>query len=80
MYAPNVRLMRVVMSNSDTIILTFYLIFIGLALWAFAQAWIHQARTETIHPFKAFVHLAAFYLSYLLIQLWIFSMYAASSA
>ncbi len=80
MYAPNVRLMRVVMSNSDTIILTFYLIFIGLALWAFAQAWIHQARTETIHPFKAFVHLAAFYLSYLLIPLWFFSLYAGWSA
>jgi hypothetical protein len=52
------------MWNSDSVILVFYIIFLILALWGLVQAWIHQARTETIHPFKAFVHLLAFYLSY----------------
>ena len=65
--------------NSDTVILVFYLLFAVLALWALIQAWIHQARTETIHPFKAFVHLLAFYLSYLLVPLWFFSLYAGWS-
>ncbi len=54
------------MLDSDTTVLIFYSIFAVLALWAFIQAWVHQSRTETIHPFKAFVHLLAFYLSYLL--------------
>lgn len=47
-----------------------------MALWAIAQAWLSQSRTETIHPFKAFVHLVVFYLSYLLYPLAIFSLYA----
>jgi len=64
------------MSNSDTMIIGFYLIFAVMAFWAFIQAWVHQARTETIHPFKAFVHLLAFYLSYLLVPLWFFSIFA----
>jgi len=68
-----------IMWNPDTVILIFYTIFAVLALWAFLQAWIHQARTETIHPFKAFVHLLAFYLSYLLLPLWFFSLYAGWS-
>ena len=65
--------------NSDPVILVFYLLFVVLALWALIQAWVHQARTETIHPFKAFVHLLAFYLSYLLVPLWFFSLYAGWS-
>ena len=65
--------------NSDIVILVFYLLFAVLALWALIQAWIHQARSETIHPFKAFVHLLAFYLSYLLVPLWFFSLYAGWS-
>ena len=47
-----------------------------LSLWAVYQAWRSQENTETIHPFKAFVHLLAFYLSYLLIPLFLFSFYA----
>jgi hypothetical protein len=58
------------MYSSDTVIIIFYAIFALLALWGLIQAWIHQSRTETIHPFKAFIHLLAFYLSYLLIPLW----------
>ncbi|MFM7812166.1 MAG: phosphohydrolase, partial [Acinetobacter junii] len=54
------------MYSSDTVIFIFYAIFALLALWGLIQAWIHQSRTETIHPFKAFIHLLAFYLSYLL--------------
>lgn len=54
----------------------FYLALAILALWAISQAWRSQSRTETIHPFKAFVHLLAFYLSYLLIPLVFFSIYA----
>lgn len=54
----------------------FYLCFILLGIWGIAQAWISQSRTETIHPFKAFVHLLTFYLSYLLFPLWFFSLYA----
>ena len=65
--------------NSDIVILVFYLLFAVLALWALIQAWIHQARNETIHLFKAFVHLLAFYLSYLLVPLWFFSLYAGWS-
>ena len=53
--------------NSIIFVLLYFSIF---ALWGISEAWIHQSRTETIHPFKAFVHLLAFYLSYLLIPLW----------
>ncbi|MBY3625691.1 phosphohydrolase [Acinetobacter sp. CUI P1] len=67
------------MYSSDTVIIIFYAIFALLALWGLNQAWIHQSRTETIHPFKAFIHLLAFYLSYLLIPLWFFSLYAGWS-
>lgn len=49
-----------VMYSSDTVIIIFYAIFALLALWGLIQAWIHQSRTETIHPFKAFIHLLAF--------------------
>ena len=44
------------MLDSDTTVLIFYSIFAVLALWAFIQAWVHQSRTETIHPFKAFIY------------------------
>ena len=71
--------MKSVMYSSDTVIIIFYAIFALLALWGLIQAWIHQSRTETIHPFKAFIHLLAFYLSYLLIPLWFFSLYAGWS-
>ncbi len=64
------------MWTSNSIILYFYLSFVFLALWSIAQAWMSQARTETIHPFKAFVHLLAFYLAYLLFPLFFFSLYA----
>ncbi|ENV65958.1 phosphohydrolase [Acinetobacter junii] len=71
--------MKSVMYSSDTVIFIFYAIFALLALWGLIQAWIHQSRTETIHPFKAFIHLLAFYLSYLLIPLWFFSLYTGWS-
>lgn len=58
------------------VIKMFYLSFILLALWGVSQAWISQSRTETIHPFKSFVHLLAFYLSYLLFPLFFFNIYA----
>lgn len=64
------------MSNSSSIIFYFYICFVLLAVWATAQAWLSQSRTETIHPFKAFVHLLVFYLSYLLYPLALFSAYA----
>ena len=64
------------MWNPNSIIFCFYLIFSILALWGIIEAWVHQSRTETIHSFKAFVHLLAFYLSYLLIPLWFFNLYA----
>lgn len=64
------------MWNFNSIIFYFYLSFVLLAIWAIAQAWLSQSRTETIHPFKAFVHLVVFYLSYLLYPLAIFSLYA----
>ena len=54
----------------------FFLCFALVAIWGVAQAWISQSRTETIHPFKSFVHLLAFYLSYLLFPLFFFSLYA----
>lgn len=46
------------------------------ALCLIAQAWMSQSRTQTIHPFKAFVHLLAFYCAYLLIPLFFFSLYS----
>ena len=54
------------MWDNDSVVLYFYMGMAILALWAVSQAWRSQANTETIHPFKAFVHLLAFYLSYLL--------------
>jgi len=56
--------------------LIFYLSFVLIGIWGISQAWISQSRTETIHPFKSFVHLLAFYLSYLLIPLFFFNIYA----
>lgn len=61
---------------TDSIIFYFFLCFALVAIWGVAQAWISQSRTETIHPFKSFVHLLAFYLSYLLFPLFFFSLYA----
>lgn len=61
-------------SNS---MMTYFYIGMGLlTIWAVSQAWISQQKTETIHPFKAFIHLLAFYLSYLLIPVCFFSLYA----
>ncbi len=48
----------------NSVVLYFYLALGVLAIWAISQAWLSQSRTETIHPFKAFIHLLAFYLSY----------------
>ena len=67
------------MWDFNSIIFYFYLIFVVLAIWAVSQAWRSQACTETIHPFKAFVHLLVFYLSYLLFPLIVFSVYAGWS-
>ena len=61
---------------SDSIEFYFYVCFAVVGIWGIAQAWISQSRTETIHPFKSFVHLLAFYLSYLLFPLFFFSLYA----
>lgn len=64
------------MWTTHSIIMYFYIGFLVLAIWGITQAWISQSRTETIHPFKSFVHLLAFYLSYLLFPLLFFSLYA----
>ncbi|OTG63181.1 metallophosphoesterase [Acinetobacter silvestris] len=64
------------MWTTDSITFYFYISFIILLVWGIAQAWISQSRTETIHPFKSFVHLLAFYLSYLLFPLLFYSVYA----
>ena len=64
------------MINIHSVVFYFYIAMALLAGWAVYQAWISQTNTETIHPFKAFVHLLAFYLSYLLIPLFFFSLYA----
>lgn len=64
------------MLPTNTILMGFYFSFALLAVWGIVQAWLSQSRTETIHPFKAFVHLLAFYLSYLLIPLFFFSIFA----
>lgn len=61
---------------NDSIEFYFYVSFAVIGVWGIAQAWISQSRTETIHPFKSFVHLLAFYLSYLLFPLFFFSLYA----
>ncbi|MDV2470471.1 metallophosphoesterase [Acinetobacter chinensis] len=67
------------MWETHSIVVYFYVCFGLLAVWAVSQAWLSQSRTETVHPFKAFVHLLAFYLSYLFIPLFIFSIYAGWS-
>lgn len=64
------------MGNLHSVPFYFYIGMAVLAVWAVSQAWISQSRTQTIHPFKAFTHLLAFYLSYLLIPLFFFSIYA----
>ncbi|MEB3768382.1 metallophosphoesterase [Acinetobacter sp. MD2] len=63
------------MWNFNTIIFIFYMIFIAMTIWGLVQAWISQSRTETIHPFKAFIHLLVFYLSYLLFPTLIFTLF-----
>lgn len=63
------------MWNSNSIVFIFYMIFIAVAIWGIVQAWMSQSRTETIHPFKAFVHLFVFYQSYLLFPLLVFTLY-----
>jgi uncharacterized protein len=64
------------MWDPSSMIIYFYIVMGLLGVWAISQAWISQSRTETIHPFKAFVHLLAFYLSYLLVPIFFFSIYA----
>ncbi len=64
------------MWTTNSVTLYFYLSFAILAVWGVVQAWRSQSRTETIHPFKSFVHLLAFYLSYLLFPLILYSLYA----
>lgn len=64
------------MPTINTILTGFYISFAIIAVWGVWQAWLSQSRTETIHPFKAFIHLLAFYLSYLLIPLFFFSIFA----
>ena len=61
---------------SDTVLFCFYISFAIVAVWGVIQAWISQSRTETIHPFKSFVHLLTYYLSWLLFPLILFSVYA----
>ena len=64
------------MNHLNTLLNLFYAFMLLLAGWAVYQAWQSQANTETVHPMKAFSHLLAFYLSYLLIPLFIFSFVA----
>jgi len=61
------------MSYSKVIIFTFYIIFALVAIWAGIQAWQSQAKTETIHPYKAFLHLFVFYQTYLFFPMAVFS-------
>lgn len=67
------------MWDTHSVIIGFYISFAVLGVWGVSQAWLSQTRTETIHPFKAFIHLLAFYLSYLLYPLFFFSLYAGWS-
>lgn len=67
------------MPQHGHILLGFGVVFLLMMLWALTQAWLHQAKTETIHPLKAYVHLLAFYLSYLLWPLMLFNVYASYS-
>ena len=67
------------MWDTHSVVFYFYISFVVIGLWGVAQAWLSQTRTETIHPFKAFVHLLVFYLSYLLFPLFFFSLYAGWS-
>lgn len=64
------------MWEPNSMLIYFYILLGLLAIWAVSQAWMSQQKTETIHPFKAFIHLLAFYLSYLLIPVCLFSIYA----
>ena len=64
------------MISAPMLLYIFYACFAVMGLWAIAQAWRSQANTATIHPFKAFLHLLAFYLSYLLYPLFVFSFVA----
>ena len=45
------------MWDPSSMIIYFYIVMGLLAIWGISQAWLSQANTETIHPFKAFVHL-----------------------
>ncbi|ESK39583.1 hypothetical protein P256_01264 [Acinetobacter nectaris CIP 110549] len=69
------------MWNSNSIHDFLNIIFVIVAVWAVIQAWRSQAKTETIHPFKAFIHLSVFYQSYLLfpLLLWVFSTFYLGS-
>ncbi|MBF7691463.1 metallophosphoesterase [Acinetobacter pollinis] len=60
------------MLDSNSIFNFFYIIFFIVALWATLQSWKSQSKTETIHPFKAFIHLLIFYQSYLFIPFLVF--------
>lgn len=64
------------MWNSKVIIFIFYSIFIIVAIWATIQAWQTQAKTETVDPYKAFLHLFIYYGLYLTIPLILFSIIA----
>lgn len=59
--------------STSVVIQVFYAVFIVVTLWALYQAWSSQAKTETIHPWKAFIHLCSYYLSYLLFPWFVFS-------
>lgn len=61
------------MHNINTYVYIFYSVLLVIAGWAIFQAWRSQSHTETIHPWKAFIHLLAYYLSYLLIPVCFFS-------
>ncbi len=57
------------MWDLDSVLFYFYLGMAILAILGCGSGMVSQSRTETIHPFKAFGHLLAFYLAYLLIPL-----------
>lgn len=63
---------------TTTLVYMFWALFAFFVSWAIVQAWKSQANTVTIHPFKAFVHLLAYYLSYVLIPLFVFSLFAGA--
>lgn len=58
--------------------MTYFYMVLGLVvLWSLIQSWRHQARTETVQPWKSFSHLLAWYLPFIFFPLWAWVAYWA---